>query len=272
MPPLRAVPADQGCQLFVVGTGRIQVLTVAVGGFHEDDGRAGRRLAGLQDGVLCPAEVAGEEHGGVRGRHPDAGRAEDVARARSAGHDAVAEVDVGVVLDFSEPAESALDVGSGEQWQGRVVPGVAVRRGMLGVPLGKEGGVPLGKEGGVPQHDGRQLAGGSRGEPVTFELVPDECGQVADVVGVGVRHQDGVDTGRRHGERLPVRARSSRSPWKTPASTRIRRSSWLIRYLEPVTVPAPPDEGEAGCHASSILPMNTARRPDANSGKKGAES
>jgi hypothetical protein len=65
-------------------------------------------------------------------------------------------------------------------------------------------GIPFGEERRVAQHDGRQLAGCRGCQHVTTEAVPNEDGQVADVVGVGVGDQDRLDARRRHGERLPV--------------------------------------------------------------------
>ena len=72
------------------------------------------------------------------------------------------------------------------------------------------------------------------------EALRDQPRQVADVIEVGVREDDGVDGRGRDGNGSQFRSRSSFKPWNSPQSTSTRLSPCSTRYFEPVTVRAAP--------------------------------
>ena len=67
----------------------------------------------------------------------------------------------------------------------------------------------------------------------------DQKGQIAGVVEMGVREQNRVDPMRIDREAIPI-AQTQCLEALEQAAINSRRSAFSTRYLEPVTVPAPP--------------------------------
>jgi hypothetical protein len=106
--------------------------------------------------------------------------------------------------------------------------------------------------GGVLQQDAYEVCGGLRAVDGASEAVTDEPREVAAVVEVGVREEDGVQRRWVNGEWIPVAGVRSRS-WYRPQSMRMRVWSSLRRNREPVTLRVAPRKVMEGLFGMVVM-------------------
>jgi len=101
-----------------------------------------------------------------------------------------------VISDRLEQHQRAVRVGARVERQGRLVLRVAVTVGVSRVFFLDMGG--------IGQDERAQVASAGRAEDPAFEALGNQAGEIAAVVEVGMRQDDGVDAHGSHGQRLPV--------------------------------------------------------------------
>ena len=172
------------------------VSTIAVRGFHDQvvglphDGR--RR----QQWIVRSAQIAREEHRHIPHPEQDHRRAEDVTGRQERGRYAVAEIQLAFERHGVQIRKRFLRVLKRVERQRGMVFRVAVPVGVLGLFLLEITA--------VRQQDAAQGTRSRRAVDLTTVAVTHEQRDIAGMVQVRVREQDGVDVCGRDGERLPV--------------------------------------------------------------------
>ena len=180
---------NEGGQCLGIALGG-RVVTIPVGGFHDD-------VVGLLDGLGIPddglihvAQIAGKDqfpgHALLGGPNLHAGGAQQMARVGEADAHAGADVDVLTVLAHLNQLQGRLGIGEGVQGLHDGTTGALT---FLVGPLG----VALLNVGGVAQHDAEQLPGQTGGVDGAGEALLDQQRHPAGVVDVGVGDDDVVD-------------------------------------------------------------------------------
>ena len=190
----------------------VQVLPIAIGGFHQQDIGARTRRRVLQDGPVVATKVTTEDHcaaAAVSTPHADVGGAEQMAGGDELGFESRSHRDRALIPDGLKAREGDDRLLLGEERPGRLVPRVAAAVRAIGLFLLQPSG--------IRQHQRAQVLGAGCAEDAPLETLRDQPRQHAAVIKVGVGEDHGVDGGRRHRRVGPVAQPQLLQPLEHPA-------------------------------------------------------